>query len=590
MSSRTFLLSDMTNKNQRIEMMEKTLGETKESLDKIQETTSVNLKQALGSFEEERKMLTSKIEAQSHEMNQKDLQLFQVKQELENVNANKDRRINELELSTIEREKELAKLKDQQETSTSKLQSQADEFLDKENKMSKDLALSNQKVNRGIIQNEFYMKRINELNNQLESTSKSIEDKLASQREEITQEMKENLTRIKGERDLVEQRYEAKKRQIKDLEGEYTNRIAELEKNMAVLQEKLNNVENKKFELERRLSQEAGNIHDQLRKQKENFNLEKKALTTELESLRVKNYEMELELVEVQATYDKDLALWQGKNQFLETQKEQYKLELNELQKNFEILVQKFNQSRISEKEEAESSQSALMVKLENRYQLQLQELREQLKATQSDAEDRVRRLEREIKKLTSQLVDAERSQDDQMERRLRESMNNERKMTEDLLAARKEYEIKFNEMQKRIDEDKEKGRAKIHKLEQLYKDSENKRNMMIFEHEKEKAKWNVENSQLLSQQNDYLDQLDMISQKKEYLQRENDKLLNDLRQLKKMSSMNMSGNFGSGLANKGGMHFSGIDRSYSRAEEKKSMTLGNGGDMKLSENNFLEK
>jgi uncharacterized membrane protein len=147
MSSRTFLLSDMTNKNQRIEMMEKTLGETKESLDKIQETTSVNLKQALGSFEEERKMLTSKIEAQSHEMNQKDLQLFQVKQELENVNANKDRRINELELSTIEREKELAKLKDQQETSYSKLQSQADEFLDKENKMSKDLALSNQKVN-----------------------------------------------------------------------------------------------------------------------------------------------------------------------------------------------------------------------------------------------------------------------------------------------------------------------------------------------------------------------------------------------------------------------------------------------------------
>lgn len=433
------------------------------------------------------------------------------------------------------------------------------------------------------------MKRINELSNQLDATSKSIEEKLAAQRDEITQEMKENLIRVKGERDLVEQRYEAKKRQIKDLEGEYTNRITELEKNMAVLQEKLSNVENKKFELERRLSQEAGNIHEQLRKQKENFNLEKKALTTELESLRVKNYEMELELVEVQATYDKDLALWQGKNQFLETQKEQYKLELSELQKNFEILVQKFNQSRISEKEEAESSQSALLVKLENRYQLQVQELREQLKATQNDAEDRIRRLERENKKLSAQLIDAERTQDDQMERRLRESMNNERKMTEDLLAARKEYEVKFNEMQKRFDEEKEKGRGKVHKLEQLYKESENKRNMMIFEHEKEKAKWNVENSQLLSQQNDYLDQLDMLTQKKEYLQRENDKLSSDLRQFKKMSSMNISGNFGSGLQ-KRDMMFGGIDRSYSRAEEKKSMTLGNAVDMKLSENNFLEK
>lgn len=421
-------------------------------------------------------------------------------------------------------------------------------------------------------------------------TSRSLDEKLAAQREEITQEMKENLMRVKGERDLMEQRYEAKKRQIKDLETEYTNRISELEKNMAVLQEKLNNVENKKFELEKKIAADSNSIQDQLRKQKENFNLEKKALTTELESLRVKNYEMELELVEVQATYDKDLALWQGKNQFLETQKEQYKLELSELQKNFEILVQKFNQSRISEKEEAESSQSALLAKLENRYQLQLQELREQLKMAQSEAEDKLKKLERENKKLTNQLLDAERSQDDQLERRLRESMNNERKMTEDLLAARKEYENKFSEMQRRLDEEKEKARNKVQKLEQMLKESENKRNMMIFEHEKEKAKWNVENSQLLSQQNDYLDQLDMLNQKKEFLIRENDKLQNELKQIKKISMTNMSGNFTSGLTSKREMGFGGIDRSYSRAEEKKSSTFNLGGDMKLSDHNFLER
>lgn len=402
--------------------------------------------------------------------------------------------------------------------------------------------------------------------------------------------MKENLMRVKGERDLMEQRYEAKKRQIKDLETEYTNRIAELEKNMAVLQEKLSNVENKKFELEKKIAADSNSVQDQLRKQKENFNLEKKALTTELESLRVKNYEMELELVEVQATYDKDLALWQGKNQFLETQKEQYKLELSELQKNFEILVQKFNQSRISEKEEAESSQSAMLAKLENRYQLQLQEVREQLKMVQSEAEDKLKKLERENKKLTNQLIDAERSQDDQLERRLRESMNNERKMTEDLLAARKEYENKFTEMQRRLDEEKEKARNKVQKLEQMLKESENKRNMMIFEHEKEKAKWNVENSQLLSQQNDYLDQLDMLNQKKEFLIRENDKLQNELKQLKKISMTNMSGNFTSGLTSKREMGFGGIDRSYSRAEEKKSSTFNLGGDMKLSDHNFLDR
>jgi uncharacterized protein YoxC len=136
----------MGTKSQRIEMMEKALLETKESLDKIQETTSVNLKQALSSFEEERKMLTKKIESQSQEASQKDLLIFQIKQELEHSTANKDRKIGELEYLASEREKEVHKLKEAFEGTCSKLQGQSDDFLEKENKMSKDLALSNQKV------------------------------------------------------------------------------------------------------------------------------------------------------------------------------------------------------------------------------------------------------------------------------------------------------------------------------------------------------------------------------------------------------------------------------------------------------------
>ena len=136
----------MATKNQRIELMEKTIQETKESLEKIQETTSVNLKQALGSFEEERRMMTKKIESQNQEMSQKDLQIFQLKQELEQSVANKDRKISDLEHLTNEKEKEIHKLKESVEVITGKLQTLSDEGLDKENKMSKDLALSNQKV------------------------------------------------------------------------------------------------------------------------------------------------------------------------------------------------------------------------------------------------------------------------------------------------------------------------------------------------------------------------------------------------------------------------------------------------------------
>lgn len=137
---------EVTSKNQRIELMEKSLQETKESLEKIQESTSVNLKQALGSFEEERKALTKKIEAQSQEMNMRDLQLFQLKQELEQASSNKDKKIAELEVLNGEKEKDNSKLRESLESLASRLQALADDNMDKENKMGKELALSNQKV------------------------------------------------------------------------------------------------------------------------------------------------------------------------------------------------------------------------------------------------------------------------------------------------------------------------------------------------------------------------------------------------------------------------------------------------------------
>lgn len=102
------------------------------------------------------------------------------------------------------------------------------------------------------------------------------------------------------------------------------------------------NVENKKLDLEKKQASDSTISHEQLKKSKENYANEKKNLTRELERLRVKSYEQELELVEAQATYDKDMALWQGKVQFQEQQREQLKSELNESQKNFEIMVQKF--------------------------------------------------------------------------------------------------------------------------------------------------------------------------------------------------------------------------------------------------------
>jgi hypothetical protein len=50
--------------------------------------------------------------------------------------------------------------------------------------------------------------------------------------------------------------------------------------------------------------------------------------------------DLEKQLSELQGTYDKDKALWEGKCQFLENQKETYKKDLIESQRKFEITLE----------------------------------------------------------------------------------------------------------------------------------------------------------------------------------------------------------------------------------------------------------
>lgn len=53
------------------------------------------------------------------------------------------------------------------------------------------------------------------------------------------------------------------------------------------------------------------------------------------------------------------------------------------------------------------------------------------------------------------------------------------------------------------IDQEREQFRNKIHDLENKYKEIENKRSCLIFEFEKERAKWNLDKDHLMNMKND---------------------------------------------------------------------------------------
>jgi phage shock protein A len=83
-------------------------------------------------------------------------------------------------------------------------------------------------------------------------------------------------------------------------------------------------------------------------------------------------------------------------------------------------------------------------------------------------------------------------------------------------------------EYQKSQDSDRDQLKVKIQDLETKYKEVENRRSSLIFEFEKERAKWNLDRDHLVNIKNELQDSVEKLEKKKEFLLRENEKLKNE--------------------------------------------------------------
>ena len=116
----------------------------------------------------------------------------------------------------------------------------------------------------------------------------------------------------------------------------------------------------------------------------------------------------------------------------------------------------------------------------------------------------------------------------------------------------KQEREGKIVEFQRIVDNEREIFKGKLNEFELKYKESESRRNALIFEHEKEKAKWGLEKEHLIGQRNELQDFLEKLENRKETLLRENAKLRSDSRISKKSVNLNAlsSSNVGTNLNN----------------------------------------
>ena len=152
-----------------------------------------------------------------------------------------------------------------------------------------------------------------------------------------------NCERIQSERDMWEQKFEQKRKALKEIEQQLNRENAELEKKLCLLQENYTRLDQDKRRIEAEYQEKIQEYEAQIQ------NLDSSAgeayyygnaQAESIMQLKTTMQDLERQLSDLQSTYDKDKALWEGKCQFLENQKENYKKDLIESQRKFEITLE----------------------------------------------------------------------------------------------------------------------------------------------------------------------------------------------------------------------------------------------------------
>ena len=148
----------------------------------------------------------------------------------------------------------------------------------------------------------------------------------------------------------MENKLYTKKREMKELEQNFTqqNQLNEKEKNELI--EKNNSLQKKYEDLNKLYNTEKLNTEKQislLNKANDSFKIN---LSTNEQKLKNRIYELETALLEKTSQYEKDQILWEGKIKFIEQQRDTLKKEQNESNKRFETMLDTIQKKSVSEK------------------------------------------------------------------------------------------------------------------------------------------------------------------------------------------------------------------------------------------------
>ena len=236
--------------------------------------------------------------------------------------------------------------------------------------------------------------------------------------------------------------------------------------------------------------------------------------------------------------------LLDNKCKFLESQRDNYKSDLNDLQKKFDLTIENLSRKQLEEKEKTEKSFTEKIQTLETKYNQQIKDSNEKHSMVYTELFNTNKALVKEVKDTKLEL---------EIKNKALESANSNKsveELTEQLEKVKAELEIskksnltKSNEIRNQMEKEKDDLKKKINDMETKIKEMENKRSTWLFEVELEKGKLNNEKEHLHSSINELKETIETLTAKNEALTKDNMKLKNDKAVLNKGIKSNASTN-----------------------------------------------
>lgn len=509
---------------QKVETLERHLRDTKESLSSIHSANAGSLQIQLDNFARERTAFLEKIEHLNSELQKKDRErssLMYKSEYLEKAGESKDKELEEIR-SEFAREK--TNLIEKLEDARSQNRQLANDVNQMKGSYKQELALANQHI-------EFQGKKIADLERQTQELKRSHTDNIKTVRGEVETELSDQVSKMVLERDALKRELENRHREVREVENSCAKQLATVEREKSGLAEKLAAFEGRRVEGEAKLRQELAQLTAQLKEKRDIEGPDKVTLHSENERLKAVVAELEKDLAEKRNLLERDRLLYENKFVFLTQQKDTAKAELSEAQRKFELTLEEIKRRNFADKDKAENTTASLLASVENRFNMQIKELKETLAGRQKELEDLRTAADAKIKALKEALEIERKSRyndSGSLERRVGELTETEQRLSFELESLRKDRERRINELQVALDQEKEQFRPKLLDLERRAKEAEHQRGQMYLEHEKERAKWALERDHLVAQRNEAQDGVERLEKRKEALLREIEKLRAD--------------------------------------------------------------